>query len=637
MSIQTGVQINAGTFPPRWRWTEDLGELQEAGVTRLAYPIPWCLAESAPGRFDFSLFEDFLRTAEQAGMRIVLTPVPEPPVWIGDFCLEEPRCRAALTAFFRALADRFGKEPYLEAWNLEEVSLAQSRLPATMELYHKYLESVFESVEALNAQWHRNYFSFDRIPADTPECLPDSPETMAFLQFHRMREVGFFKEIATILLENGRSEISLFLPPRMSGLLPEKRLDIVVPVEQDEAYAEKIAVLASSAETFRREGICVMERSPEFHAAAPDLLTPERLYRFLWNSTAYGAKHIFLGEWNKDSLFNQLTSDDFFYRDRLNVLRRFRKETEKAAALLENWTPEGGSVAVFRSRISERLLQVKGFYLKSALSSFRGWVRSLTFSSTPFTVCSEDSLDELRNKHLLILPGSPVVTEAAAEKILDFVHEGGILLCEPECGSWSPTGVPLRPDSRFIAEATGVVEMARINPGLSEMKFKSNKKICSLKPGDCLVPLHVIRKYTEVLIPFRNETALAESIPYGKGKILLFGAFIGASAASVRDPGLEDFLNTLLNAVAPKINLISRICRAVSGFSGKNRMLFLFGSEPVDKIEIHFRKTFWKKQALRDLISGRRIAVSSDGNVRKIKFMPDRSGVAVLTEDGVGG
>ena len=203
MSIQTGVQINAGTFPPLWRWTEDLGELQEAGVTRLAYPIPWCLAESAPGRFDFSLFEDFLRTAEQAGMRIVLTPVPEPPVWIGDFCLEEPRCRAALTAFFRALADRFGKEPYLEAWNLEEVSLAQSRLPATMELYHKYLESVFESVEALNAQWHRNYFSFDRIPADTPECLPDSPETMAFLQFHRMREVGFFKEIATILLEDG--------------------------------------------------------------------------------------------------------------------------------------------------------------------------------------------------------------------------------------------------------------------------------------------------------------------------------------------------------------------------------------------------------------------------------------------------
>ena len=91
MSIQTGVQINAGTFPPLWRWTEDLGELQEAGITRLAYPIPWCLAESAPGKFDFSLFEDFLRTAEQAGMRIVLTPVPEPPVWFGDFCLEEPR------------------------------------------------------------------------------------------------------------------------------------------------------------------------------------------------------------------------------------------------------------------------------------------------------------------------------------------------------------------------------------------------------------------------------------------------------------------------------------------------------------------------------------------------------------------
>lgn len=637
MTIQTGVRIKTGGFPPLWRWTEDLGELCESGVTRLACPIPWCLSERAPGMFDFSLFDEYLRIAEQKGMRMILTPVLEAPAWIGEFCFEDARSRAAVTAFFRALAGRFGEESYLEAWNLESLSLPESRSPATLELYRKYLESVFLSVESLNARWKRNYFSFELIPPETPECLPDSAETMSFLRFHRLREAGFFKEIATILLENGRPDISLLLPPRMSGLLPEKRLDIAVPVEQDEAYAEKIAVLASSAETFRREGVCVMERSPEFHADAPDVLTPDRLYRFLWNATAYGAKRIILGEWDKDALFNQLTSDDFFFQDRMNVLRRFRKETEKASALLENWIPEGGSVAVFRSRISERLLQVKGFYLRSALASFRGWVRSLTFSSTPFTVCSEDSLDELKNKHLLILPGSPVVTDAAAEKILDFVHGGGVLLCEPECGSWSPTGAALRPDSRFIAEATGVEEMARMKPGLAVMKFKSNKKICTLKPGECVVPLRVIRKYTEVLIPFRNGTALAESIPYGKGKILLFGAFIGASAASARDPGLEDFLNTLLNAVAPKINLISRNCRAVTGFSGKNRVLFLFGSEPVEKIEIHFRKTFWKKQALRDLISGRRIAVSTDGNIRKLKFTPDPSGVAVLTEDGAGG
>lgn len=631
--IRTGVQIKAGGFPPLWRWLADLEELLDAGISLIAYPVPWCLAERAPGKFDFSLFDDYLRAAEQKGLRVILAPVPEPPVWIQDCCFDRPQYRNALLAFFRALAERFGREKYLDAWRLETLSLPECRCPKSVELYHNYLHSVFESVEELNAHWFRNYFSFDQIPADTPECLPDSPETMSFLRFQRLREVGFFKEIVTILQENGRSDVSLLLPPRMSGRLPEKQLDIAVPVEQDEAYAEKIAVLASSAETYCREGICVLERSPEFHADSPEVLAPERLYRFLWNSTAYGAKRIVLGEWDKDSLFNQLTSDDFLFDRRLEVLRRFRKQSEEAASLLENWMPESGSVAVFRSRISERLLQVKGIYLKSALSSFRGWVRSLTFSSTPFTVCSEDSLDVLKNKRLLIMPGSPVVTTAAAEKILEFVHDGGILLCEPECGAWSSTGIALRPDSRFIAEATGVLETARMIPDSPVMKFRSNKKICTLTPGPYVVPLHVIRKYTEVLIPFRNGTALAESIPYGKGKILLFGAFIGAGAASARDTGLEDFLNSLLNAVAPKINLISRNCRVVSGFSGKTRMLFLFGSESAEKIEIHFRKTFWKKLALRDLISGRRISVASAGNVRKIKFLPDPSGVAVLVEE----
>lgn len=633
--IQTGVQIKAGAFPPQWRWRADLEELAEAGVSLIVFPIPWCLAERAPGRFDFSLFSAYLREAEVCGMRVILTPVAEPPAWIQERCFEQPEYRNALFAFFRALGAEFGEKKLLDAWRLELLSLDDCRCPKSLELFRKFLRSEFSSIRELNARWFRNYFSFDQIPPETPECLPDSPESMAFFRFRRLREAGFFKELAALLQPGGRAAAALLLPPRMSGLLPEKQLDIAVSVEQDESYAERTAVLASSSETFCREGICVMERSPGFQAA-PAQLTPGRLYRFLWNATAYGAKRIVLGEWDKDSLFNQLTSDDFLFADRLNALKRFRGQTEAAADLLEKWAPETGTVAVFRSRISERLLQVKGFYLKSALASLRGWVRSLTFSSTPFSVCSEESLDVLKDKKLLILPGTPVITNAAAEKILDFVHAGGILLCEPECGAWSSTGVPLRPDSRFIAEATGVLETARMVPDSPVLKFKTNKKICTLDSGSYVVPLRVVKKYTEVLIPYRNGTALAESIPYGKGKILLFGAFIGASAASARSPGLEDFLNTLLNAVVPKINLISRNCRVVSGFSGKSRMLFVFGSETAEKmIELHFHKTFWKKLALRDLVSGRRITVSSADNIRKIKFIPDSSGVAVLVEEGV--
>ena len=137
--IQTGVQIKAGAFPPQWRWRADLEELAEAGVSLIVFPIPWCLAERAPGCFDFSLFSGYLREADACGMRVILTPVPEPPVWIQERCFDRPEYRNALFAFFRALGAEFGEEKWLDAWRLELLSLDDCRCPASLELFQKFL------------------------------------------------------------------------------------------------------------------------------------------------------------------------------------------------------------------------------------------------------------------------------------------------------------------------------------------------------------------------------------------------------------------------------------------------------------------------------------------------------------------
>ncbi len=79
--------------------------------------------------------------------------------------------------------------------------------------------------------------------------------------------------------------------------------------------------------------------------------------------------------------------------------------------------------------------------------------------------------------------------------------------------------------------------------------------------------------------------------------------------------------------------MITPSCRVISGRSSRSRILFIFGDEKTRRIEINFNKTFWKKHALRDLISGKRITVSGTGNIRTIRFVPDSSGVAVLCEE----
>ena len=142
--IRTGVQIKAGAFPPLWRWEADLEELRDAGFSLIACPVPWCLAERAPGKFDFSLFDGYLRSAAERGLRVILAPLPEPPVWIRERCFDLPEYRTALLAFFRALAERFGQEPWLDAWRLETLALAECRCLESIGLYQKYLSSVFD-------------------------------------------------------------------------------------------------------------------------------------------------------------------------------------------------------------------------------------------------------------------------------------------------------------------------------------------------------------------------------------------------------------------------------------------------------------------------------------------------------------
>ena len=636
--LKTGVQIKTASFPPLWRWRDDLQELKDTGISRIMVTIPWLLVEKCPARFDFSLFDEYFDEAVRTGFELILAPdMTSPPLWIREepeHCIDNAKYRRLLLNFFRGVADAYGEESFLHAWNLTDLAVEPCSCADTRELFCRCLQSRFERVELLNEKWHRNYFSFEYVPTETPECFPDSAETMAFLDFLRLREENFIREVVEELSSRSGRKVGIFLPPRMVESLDGASGAVGITLEQRSSELEQVLTLASAADTFQGMGLKIIEKTSRSNFMLLETpLPPSALYRFLWNTVAYGAEEVVLGEWDKDAVCNALTADDFHFGERKRLLRLFGEKMSAAASVLDGWKPESGSVAIFRSRLSERFLQTSGIYLKQALASFRGWIRALAESSTPFSVCSEATLDLLKEKKLLILPGTPVISNAAGKRILEFVRNGGILLCEPECGAWSSNGVSLRPDSRFIAEATGVCEMARVAAENAQLRFKYGKKIFSLASGTCLVPLKTLRKYTEVIVPYKNDTAILESIVYGKGKILLPGAFLGTAAATERNIELENFLNALLDKVSPEYNLITPSCRVISGRSRRSRILFIFGGGKAGRIEINFNKSFWKKHALRDLISGKRITVSGTGNVRTIRFMPDPSGVAVLCEE----
>jgi beta-galactosidase len=81
------LTMGACYYPEHWDrnlWTSDLERMLAAGISviRIA-EFSWALLEPEEGRFDFSLFDDFLALCEAKKMKVILgTPTATPPAWL---------------------------------------------------------------------------------------------------------------------------------------------------------------------------------------------------------------------------------------------------------------------------------------------------------------------------------------------------------------------------------------------------------------------------------------------------------------------------------------------------------------------------------------------------------------------------
>jgi beta-galactosidase len=180
------LHLGASYYPEHWpeeRWPEDIRLMREAGFTvaRLG-EFAWSSMEPSDGDFQLDWLERVIRQLGAAGIATVLgTPTAGPPAWLTaqhpdilavdeygrraqhgnrcHYCVNSPEFHAASERIVKAMAKRFGRNPYVIGWQFDNEFHRVCYCDHCRKLFQDFLRERYSTLEALNERWSTSYWS----------------------------------------------------------------------------------------------------------------------------------------------------------------------------------------------------------------------------------------------------------------------------------------------------------------------------------------------------------------------------------------------------------------------------------------------------------------------------------------------
>ncbi|WP_299322406.1 beta-galactosidase [Parasphingopyxis sp.] len=250
MSAQEHMHLGTCYYPEHWPeeiWTEDARRMAELGLDRVRISeFAWSRIEPEPGRYDWDWLDRAINTLAEQGLGIILgTPTATPPKWLIDrmpdmlavdrhgrprkfgsrrhYCFSHPGYRAECARIVTALAERYGQNPAIAAWQTDNefgchnTTLSYSESAAAA--FRLWLAEKYGDVDALNRAWGNVFWSmeypdFDAV--DLPNLTVTEPNPAHMLDFRRFSsdQVMSFNRLQTDILRThspGRDIVHNFM------------------------------------------------------------------------------------------------------------------------------------------------------------------------------------------------------------------------------------------------------------------------------------------------------------------------------------------------------------------------------------------------------------------------------------------
>jgi len=199
-----GLILGAAWYPEHWpesRWEEDLSLMQAAGIhmVRVA-EFAWSTMEPEEGKFEFAWLDRAVALAARHDISVVLgTPSAAPPAWLTQkypdtlvidengrrathgnrqqCSLTSTRYRGFTRRITEEMAKRFGQNPYVIGWQIDNEYGPVSYDQDTHRQFQQWLKARYKTLNSLNEHWSTRYWSetydnWQEIPIPVGEHNP---------------------------------------------------------------------------------------------------------------------------------------------------------------------------------------------------------------------------------------------------------------------------------------------------------------------------------------------------------------------------------------------------------------------------------------------------------------------------------
>jgi beta-galactosidase len=469
--------VGTAWYPEHWpqsRWPRDLELMQAAhlDVVRIG-EFAWSTMEPQPGKYDFAWLDRAIAAAAQHHIYVVIgTPTAAPPAWLTSkypdtlrvdedgtraehgnrqqFSFSSPRYRELARQIATRLAKRYGHNPDVIGWQIDNELGPPSFDDATRRQFHAWLQYKYGNIANLNrhwttAYWSETYDSFDQVPMHSHDENPG-----LLLDFKR-----FVTDTWASYVANQTTAIRAHVDPRQfittntthwgdqfDQYIVSRRLDMAawdeyVP-DGHFAWLED-AVQHDLVRGYRNRDFWLMETQPAFVNWAPinSPLSPYAMRELAWQAVGHGANAVLYWQWRsalngQEQYHGTLLGADGTPVPAYGVVREIGAEMTQAAPAIAGTSPHS-DVAMLQSYDSRWALEFQrqqaDFDVEKEFDAFYGPLERYAQS---VDVVSPDA--PLTRYRLVVAPALNVLSAAEARHLADYVRAGGHLVLGPRSG-----------------------------------------------------------------------------------------------------------------------------------------------------------------------------------------------------------
>jgi len=474
---QPPLYLGTAWYPEQWpesRWDADLALMEQAGIrfARIG-EFAWSRLEPSEGHYDLDWLDRAIRAAEKHHIFIVIgTPSAAPPAWLTQtypetlrveedgrraehgnrqqFNWANPKYRQLARAMAEKEAVRFGHDPNVIGWQIDNEYANESYDAGTKKQFQDWLKARYGTLDNLNTRWTTAYWSetyqkWDQIPIETKYGNPGLllswkrfvSDTWRSYQMNQLQVIRANADKRQFITTNMMGWFDAYDHYTVSQDLDLASWDDYV----GEGHLNPVYNGATHDLTrgFLRKNFWVMETQPGFVNWAKDnnSLDKGEVRAMAWHDIGHGADAVSYWQWRSDlngqeEYHGTLIGADGTPVPLYSEVSQLGQEFAKAGPALEG-TGVVSQVAVLQSYDSRWAINWQrhnqAFDPVQNLVAYYGAVRALTN-----TVDIVSPKVDLKQYKLVVAPALNVISDDVAKNLIDYVQGGGNLVLGQRSG-----------------------------------------------------------------------------------------------------------------------------------------------------------------------------------------------------------